>query len=58
MNLEWRSDGTTEVEGGLNLPVEDASVRAKGDNRQIKGKNQRSHSRMFGVRITDPLLQG
>lgn len=27
-----RSDGATEVEEGLKMPVEDPSVRAEGDN--------------------------
>lgn len=33
----WRSDGTTEVEGGLETPV-DQSVRAVGDNRKMEEK--------------------
>lgn len=29
-NLQWRYDGTTEVEEGLKMPGEDPSVRAEG----------------------------
>lgn len=35
-----RSDGTTKVEEGLKMPVEDPSVKAEGDNRKV-GEDQR-----------------
>jgi hypothetical protein len=40
MRLQWWSDGTTEVEEGLEMPVEDPSVRAEGDNRRLNGRKK------------------
>lgn len=40
------------------MPVEDPSVKAKGDNRQTEGKNQRLYSRMFKVTVTNPCSAG
>lgn len=53
----WRSDGTTEVEGGLEMPV-DQSVRAVGDNRKMEEKNHRLYSMVFVAGITKSLLPG
>lgn len=53
-----RSDGTTEVDGGLKMPVENPSVRAEGDNRKVEGGNQRLYSKLFKVRITNPFSAG
>lgn len=52
------NDGTTVVDGGLKIPVEDPSVRAEGDNRKVEGGNQRLYSKLFKVRITNPLSAG
>lgn len=34
----WRSDGATEVEGGLEMPVAGPSVRAKEVTEEWRGK--------------------
>lgn len=53
-----RSDGTTEVDGGLKMPVEDPPVRAEGDNRKWRGeiKDYTASCSRSGSQI--PFLQG
>lgn len=56
-NLQWRGDGTTEVEEGLETPAEAPSVRTEGDNRNGGGRNsQIIHNRMLEARITKSFL--
>lgn len=57
-NLQWRGDGTTEVEGGLETPAEAPSVRTEGDNRNGGGRNsQVIYNRMLEARITKSFLR-
>lgn len=52
-NLQWRYDGTTEVEEGLKMPGEDPSVRAEGIT-ETEGKSHRLYSSMCQARSTKP----
>lgn len=47
-----------EVGAGLKMPVEDPSVRAKGDNRQMEGKSKIIQQDLSRSRLLIPLLQG
>ena len=55
-NLQWRSDGTMEVQGGLKMPAEAPSLRTTGDSGE--GENHRLHNRMLEARIASFLCRG